>query len=170
MDSGWKIGLWDLNICHPCATIRSMDMVDTHEQPWLNQNTVWATGEFLSGWVVQWLWPRVEQDREVLARDPGLNLTHSQRYFWWWSYTAKGGWAWLWQCYSCALTELVNSKDHLSLTSFIFSSSHKAAGEKKGFMALVKEISMKSLLQEWHETLRSFGKGLRACDMLSGFK
>lgn len=44
-------------------------------------------------------------------------------------------------------------------------SSHKAACEKKGFMALVKEISMESLMQVWHDTLRSFGKGLWACDL-----
>lgn len=39
-----------------------MDMVDTHEQPWLNQNTVWATGEFLSGW-------------ECSGSDPGWSRT-----------------------------------------------------------------------------------------------
>lgn len=168
------MGLGDLNICHAPVTVRSTDMLDTHEQSWLSQSMVCVPAQFLSGWEVQRLWPGVEQDKEVLARDPGLNLTHSYGGVWCWSYRAKGGWAWLWQCHSCASPVLVSSKDHLSLTSFILSSSYKAAGEKKGFTALVKEIPMTSLLQEWHDILRSFGKRLSACDLcfqdLNNFK
>lgn len=49
----------------------------------------------------------------------------------------------------------------------MFNSGHKAAGEKKGFTALAKEISTMSLLQEWQNTLRSSGKRFSTCDLCS---
>lgn len=126
---------------------------------------------------------QVQQDRECLLESQASTSpnhkevfggrAHSQR---WLGLVVAMSFLWFlfffYQCLRffflgsfCALTVLVSSKGRLSLTSFIFTSSHKAAGEKKGFMAFLKEISMKSLLQEWRDTLRSFGKGLWARDL-----